>query len=208
MTREEFVSFALKNLFKHGISVELDYGKINAKKENGNLSSSGANKIKSNGYFCEQDKILYCRINDKDESWFEIFVHEYCHFLQHLDNKFTNSSYWDDMDAWLLGKKKRLSRKRLDRCFRVVMNCELDCEKRAVKLIKRYNLPINVKTYTKKANVYILFYTMVRKYRKWYKRLPTAIPELYNMMPSEEFWKTWNNPPKEFERIILQKCLA
>jgi hypothetical protein len=196
MTKEEFVSYALKNLFKHKISVHLGFGA---------LPPSDDTEISSNGYFSDAEKKLFCRIDDKEEFWFEIFLHEYCHFLQHRDAKYPNSMHWQDLDDWLL-KKKNFPQKRVQKCVEVVRACELDCERRVIKLVKKFNLPVSIPEYTQRANVYILFYTLVGKHRRWYNRLsPYAVPELAKMMPVG-FKKNWSTVPKEFEKIVVKKC--
>ncbi len=44
---------------------------------------------------------------------------------------------------------------------------ELDNEKRSVAIIKAWDLPIDVKTYTQKANAYIQFYNWMFFTRRW-----------------------------------------
>ena len=69
------------------------------------------------------------------------------------------------MDDWLLGKDVKNIEERIDQ----VKWLELDCEKRTVKNMIKYNLPVNISSYIQKANSYILFYNYIKETRLWCK---------------------------------------
>jgi hypothetical protein len=122
------------------------------------------------GYFECDEKIpsLVCAIN---KDWLGIYVHEYCHFQQWAEktrfyDKRTRIYYSGGVvEEWLMGEKHPLSMVR--KAVKDMQECELDCERRAVKLIKEYELPIDVDLYIQKANAYLMFYNYVFIRRKW-----------------------------------------
>jgi hypothetical protein len=191
MNKSEFLAKAIEHLISEGKSIKL-----------ANRNHVQIDGVKTGGY-CTSDGIV---VAVKREYWFETFIHEYCHFLQELDPDYNPSEDdWEDYDYWLLGKK-RLSKKTVERHTNAIREMEIDCEKRVVKLIEEYQLPIDKKRYIQEANVYALFYTLATKYRMWYKgESPCAIKELADMMPTT-FRKTWDDVPKEFERIVKERC--
>jgi len=89
------------------------------------------------------------------------------------------------MDKWLNGKEIKFIKNKIDK----IKYLELDCEKRAVKNIKKYNLPVNIETYIQKANSYILFYNYVKETRQWSKpgNAPYALKnkELWSLCPTK-----------------------
>jgi hypothetical protein len=68
---------------------------------------------------------------------------------------------WD----WLDGKNIR----NIDKHIAVARDLELDNEKRSVKVIKKFNLKVDLENYVRKANAYVIFYNWLRKTRKWSK---------------------------------------
>lgn len=191
MNNSEFLAKAIEHLVSEGKSIKL-----------ANRKQVQINGVKTGGYY-NSDEIA---VAIKRKDWFETFVHEYCHFLQELDSNYEpNEDGWEDYDSWLLGKK-RLANKTVEKYTNAIRDNEIDCEKRVVKLIEKYQLLIDKKRYIQKANVYALFYTLATKYRTWYKgKSPCAIKELADMMPTT-FRESWDDVPEEFERIVKKQC--
>jgi hypothetical protein len=140
--------------------------------------------IRCSGYFCEETMRLVVAGNSKD--WLSILVHEYAHLTQWQDK---NSNIWKtgstgvtDLDNWLGGKKIRSIKKAIEQS----RDLELDNEKRSVKLIKKWKLPIDLNDYIKKANAYVQFYNYMRYSRKWSKpgNAPYSNKSIYEAMPS------------------------
>lgn len=123
-------------------------------------------EIKCSGYFDEIDKELV--VSAKHESALETLVHEFAHFTQWIEDcpawKASASTY-GNIDEWLGGKEFRYIKKYVA----LARDLELDNEKRSVKLIKKFKLPIDVKLYIKKANAYVLFYNYMLITRRWCK---------------------------------------
>lgn len=150
--------------------------------------------ILCNGYFSDEPKpTLAVAMGKPIEQWLPILVHEYCHMRQWIEQ----SPYWtgnklgkfeatDIIDMWLQDMVE-LSDSQKDLYFSKVIMVEKDCEERVVKLIKQFNLPIDPELYTQKANAYVLFYNVVKKYRKWYRpnQEPYNLAHIYEIMPKD-----------------------
>lgn len=125
----------------------------------------------SKGVICEgwfEDKNNMLVVAMKSKNWSEILVHEYSHLTQYVEN---NTIYQKGnigcikMDEWLDGKYVKNINKYLDD----VRDMELDTEKRSVELIKTFGLNIDIDTYIKKANAYVLYYNWLKETRTWCK---------------------------------------
>lgn len=192
MNEEEFIGKAVKHLVSEGKSIRLIAGE-----------SVKCDGQPTGGFYCENG----LNVATKSKAWFETFVHEYCHFLQELDKGYNpgDDGMWGEYDEWLSGGKT-LSQKKLKLYTDKIRACEVDCEKRVVKLIREYDLPIDEKRYIQEANVYAQFYSLATKYRSWYKKVsPCSIEALADMMPTH-FKRTWDNVPTKFENIVVDKC--
>lgn len=106
------------------------------------------------------------------------------------------------VDEWLEGKdipniKKHLATSR---------DLELDNEKRAVKLIKKFDLDIDIERYIKKANAYVFFYNHMLATRKWAspKNSPYRNKRLIEAMPAH-FRMNYKTTPKRIEKIFIEE---
>lgn len=167
---------------------------------------------KYNGYFTDEPiEEFGLAINKKEDLWFTIFLHEYCHFLQWKEG----AKVWKDMDIipddenwdkWLAGKKK-YSKARIDLFFDVTKRVEFDCEKRAVELIKKYGLDIELKRYIQKANAYIFFYNLYKEKKQWYVRPPYEFKSILKTMPTNFLaFEKYNKTPDNFRRLVERLC--
>ena len=150
------------------------------------------------GYFSDSPPTLAYASGHKDS--FEILLHESSHMDQWLDKmdlwKIIDVKNDDEiMDDFLNGTSKYTQRK-INNSIDRIQQLEIDCEKRAVKKIEEYELPIDAKKYIKKANSYILFYTLIKETKKWYKTPPYRIAKLFNAMP-DYFLSDYSNIPSE-----------
>ena len=128
-------------------------------------------------------KELVVAINQR--GWLGVLVHEFAHMTQWLDNCKAwkdSMNHPDDVDDWLNGKEL----KNIKRTIAVTRNLELDNEKRSVKLMKQWDLPIDIKDYTQKANAYIQFYNWLYFTRRWCspENSPYKNPKVYKEMPT------------------------
>jgi hypothetical protein len=140
--------------------------------------------IRCSGYFCEETMRLVVAGNSKD--WLGILVHEYAHLTQWKDK---STNIWktgtigvNNLDNWLGGKKIRSIKKAIEQS----RDLELDNEKRSVKLIKKWKLPIDLNDYIKKANAYVQFYNYMRYSKRWSTpgNAPYSNKVIYEAMPS------------------------
>lgn len=131
----------------------------------------GKNSV--SGYFSEEDKEIV--ISLKEQDWLEVLAHEYNHFIQYITNEPSyisltqgDSNYLSEMWGWI-DKESEFEETRLDVMFDTVREMELYCERKTMETIKEFNLPIDLDEYIFSANVYLYFYSFVRKYRCWFK---------------------------------------
>jgi len=132
-----------------------------------------------------------------------ILVHEFAHMLQWLDKKsiwYTGISidqdrFWE----WLAGKRVN----NIDKIVDAIIQNERDNEIRTVKLIKKFNLPIDVSQYTREANAYLLLYHHVKNTRIWTSAKPKPAHirrELRNACP-DKFLPNYSEYAKYFEQV-------
>lgn len=164
-------------------------------------------RIYAGGYFQDLSRkhgILACATNNPE--YLNLLVHEFGHMEQWIENTpiWGDAKYASYIDEWLSGKEINNIEEKIDR----VKFMELDCEKRAVKNIQKYNLPINISEYIKKANSYILFYTYLKQTRKWCKpgNTPYSLKNksLWNICPDKIMPKSYYNtiPPRILKQFI------
>jgi hypothetical protein len=182
---DKFLEYAFDQLEVYGVDVLIST-------ENYVIAPDG---MKCNGFVVEDekdpDKITFaCAIGHPFKDWFITFIHEFCHFTQWRDG----SKYWYNVDEdeilwdWVLNKKTKITdMKKVDRQFKQARNLELDCERRTLKMIKRFKLPVDAKKYAKKSAAYVLFYDYMRIARKWYKigKEPYKNTKLLRLMPTD-----------------------
>jgi hypothetical protein len=100
-----------------------------------------------------------------------IFVHESCHVDQMIDK---NSIWYDEsfntekdwLDLHTKGETKKSEK--VKKYFKKIMELELDCEKRSVEKIKKYNLNIDINSYIKSGNSYLFSYYCFYHLKCWY----------------------------------------
>jgi len=170
---KDFIEYVKTECKANGIKVDLRKRKY--------LVLSG--NIKCSGYFDSEGKQLVVAVGRED--WLPILVHEFGHFTQWMDN----CKEWrdcgtslDDIDAWLGGEEVKNIKKSLARS----RDLELDNEKRSVAIIKAWNLPIDIKVYTQKANAYVQLYNWMYFTRRWCtpKNSPYKNKAIYENMPT------------------------
>lgn len=188
----------------------LDEVKTNLKKHKFKLVLAIENlKIGKNsvsGYFDEINRELVISINDKD--WLSVLVHEYCHYLQFMeqDKTYMNlvendvinhlNNIWD----WLDGDYEFESTKEKNKSFDKVIKMELDCEKRTIKKILEYDLPIDLKNYEETAHIYLYYYLFAKKYKKWLSEYYSfADNKLFDDIPNKTLKSEFKYLPKSYE---------
>lgn len=172
---KQFVKFVRQHLAEYGMKLVIGRGR--------KVNSDGC---RCSGYFDEDQK--HIKIGRKTPDFLSILVHEYCHFLQYINNSrvYQKSEKASRIvDNWFAGKN--YSPLILKRAFFIVRSMELDCEKRAVRLIRKFGLPINLKIYSKEANCYVYSHFLMEKTRKFnpFKVNPYYSKQVRRIMPSK-----------------------
>lgn len=171
-TIQRFVKHVRAECKKHGIKFLLKRSKY--------VIVSKA--IKCSGWFDAEDKELV--VAGKSKNWLHTLVHEYGHLTQWLDQckEWKASESIENIDDWLNGKKIKYPKRALAR----TRDLELDNEKRSVKIIKEWDLPIDIKLYTQRANAYVQFYNYIYYTRRWCtpSNTPYRNPRVYKHMPT------------------------
>lgn len=169
---KDFLKFVKNHLKEHGFKLIIGRGKM-----------CNAGGFRVHAYFSEDTKQI--RISSKCNNMLQYLAHEYAHFLQYLDKEPLYTKVDDAltiMDSWLNGKD--YSQKTLERAFFQVRAMERDCEKRTVQLIRKWNLSIDEKEYTRKANTYIYAHFLMLEKRKWWPFKSVHAP--YQSKPLQE----------------------
>lgn len=175
----------------------------------GKLVIGRGENVNCNGILCPgffDDRQILIKVAGNGEGFLSTMVHEYCHFLQYINDvsiyrKSDKASVI--VENWLLGKN--YDPHTLKRAFFLVRAMERDCEKRATKLIKEFNLPLDVKFYAKQANCYIYTHFLMEETRKYwmYKKSPYKSRIVMKLMPSTMKVKSHVSiPPKIYSALI------
>ena len=173
-SNRQFVKFVRQHLAEYGMKLIIGRGK--------HVNTDG---FRCSGYFDESGGTI--AVARKSNEFMQVLVHEYCHFLQYINSSKIYEKCYDAsnvVDAWLKGKN--YSNKKVKRAFFLVRAMERDCERRAMKIIKDFNLAINSKYYAKRAHLYIYSHFLMEKTRKFhsYKRNPYYSKYVLKIMPS------------------------
>ena len=127
----------------------------------------------------------------KHKNWFETLIHEFCHLKQWKEHdpiwQNEHEHFWD----WVSGEVPKLSKKHIVMSVRRLRNLELDCEKRAVRMIRKYGLPVDIKHYIKGSNAYVKFYTLLGKTGAWCTYSTYRTPKIMGYMPSKFMPERW-----------------
>ena len=165
------------------------------------------------GYFVDYgDPTLAVAKGKPYKEWVMILVHE----SSHMDQWIEKSKYWSNnfingresveyIDDWISGKE--YSDKDIGDFIKRSIDVELDCEKRTIDKLKKYNIDINIAEETQKANSYILFYNIVKEFRKWNEvgKAPYQIKEVWSKM-SKEFDMNYSSVDSDIKNLYLKHC--
>jgi len=139
------------------------------------------------------------KCSDKYEEFWGAFLHESCHIDQNLDNSkyysndIINAEYMQYvLDLYLSGIVPKS--KKIRAYIKAFLAMELDCEKRAIKKIRKNNLNIDLVNYVKEANVHLYWYSWM--YHSRMKNIPNYTKKTIDKMPKKllNVDQYWNNP--------------
>jgi len=169
-------------------------------------------RIKVNGYFDEEHKSLVCAIDKPYRSWLPILVHEYGHFEQWKKQckpwTRININGEDRTDAIFLWIKKKRYRRIDIKCYAAKnRELEVDCERRTVRNIRKFKLPIDVRSYIQQANSYLYFYNYALLRRRWWKSgyAPYDIPEVWTNFPTT-LKRNYSKLPQKYVELYDKYC--
>lgn len=140
------------------------------------------------GYFTDDPAELAVATKVIHKDFLSLLAHEYSHMTQWINKSpyfvgYKRFDKWDILDRWINGED--FKKNTVKRSINMVRDCELDCERRTVEVIKEHNLPIDIEEYCQRASAYIYFHNFMRITRKWeYKLIPSDIPGIVNKMPT------------------------
>jgi hypothetical protein len=155
------------------------------------------------------------RVNFKisKSNWLYVLVHEFCHLQQYIQKV----SVWKNLrikyngvtdnliniyQNWL--DYKRVGNKIAKKCCKKIVQLELDCEKRTINMIKKWDLPINLTNYIQNANMHLYSYVFSLKNRNENK--PSI--QIKKLMPKKLFnayymyFDTFHKYEKVFNKFI------
>lgn len=168
-----------------------------------NISDYGCD---CSGYFNDSPLKFAVGVKGSYRRWLPTFVHESCHMDQWLEQdpvwtrRINRYKPLNLFDYWLSGKielDKELRRDMID----CVLNIELDCEKRSVDKIIRYNLPISLDTYIRKGNAYVWSYRIMQRTRNWKYSAAHSYPAIWRAMPTV-FGDDYSRVPGEIKEAF------
>jgi hypothetical protein len=166
------------------------------------------------GYFShDPDVEIAVAMYNPMNKWISTLCHEFSHFEQWKSDcaawrkAFTvdGGDHGSIMDEWLMGKD--YDTKTITNVIHSMRRLELDCERRTIKNIEKFNLPIDLEEYCREANTYIHFHNYVLATRKWYKtdKCPYNIPEILDKMPSRLDGR-YDRTPKWLIDLYVKYC--
>lgn len=158
------------------------------------------------GYFDDENQIFAVAYYRSINHWLPVFVHETCHMDQWLEQipewnvSINGIDAMELLEDWL-SLTIELDQETKATVFKHIIDIELDCERRSVEKIKKYNLPINIQTYIKKSNAYVWSYRLVQQTRVWEHSAAYEFPKVWRKMPAH-FDNEYNILPDNISQIF------
>lgn len=172
------------------------------------------------GYFGEDtehktyDMELCISAKEKVAVWFPTFVHEHCHMRQWIEG----SRYWlategrgrenscDILWGFLDGKVKN---RKINYHIGLVRDLELDCERRVLREIEKYDLPIDADVYAQQASAYVHSYNYIKEFKRWYPKgkSPYSVPEVWKELPTN-LKGNYKDAPRYYINNVNRYCFG
>ena len=115
------------------------------------------NEIKLDNLTCDAyfsvnplELVLATRLLNSE--FFSNLVHEFSHLEQWRDDSpyyinYNGMDTWTIINKWVQGYN--YTKKTIKGAFNIYIDGEIDCERRAIENIKKFNIPLNIKHYCK-----------------------------------------------------------
>ena len=174
-----FVKHAKKICRRHGVSLRF----LNKKY----ASTDGRDKVQ--GYFFEGDEdekanIAIAKDNPRTD-WLGCLCHELGHMFQWLEGDLTYVALdFSGADANGIFDDDEESEENRHKAMMLVLANELDAERRAVDLIIKWDLPINIERYTKQSNAILYYHHIALETGKWAEKKTLNTHRILEKMPS------------------------
>lgn len=185
-TKMSFMMKCVKELLNNGFSVHLHKKK--------NLNGYG-------GWFGTDEGEEEFVVAVDHHMGFEIFIHEYCHFLQwKTDRKFWDDSceHYDTLFDWIENKELDATEEQLQASLYTILSIEHDCEKRVLKLVQLNPIEnFDKDKYIRAVNAYLWSYHINKELRQrpknpiYSERVLEHMPNTFNT--NLEFYLDKNN---------------
>jgi len=162
---------------------------------------------KYGGWFDADKKELHCCFPENIQSkYVELLVHESCHLDQWVNNTKAWQKHIEENSLqiffdYLDGNKV----KHLTKHVNIIQRMEAECERLSVQKIKDYDLGIDTKTYTQKANSYILMYTVMKETQRWCDKPPYRFKDIWTKMPIDEILSDYSMD-NSLKFLYKRKC--
>lgn len=162
-----------------------DYADLHKKK----IDLRSVNYLRLNGSkcigYCDEDGVTIATKNRFSAS---TYIHEFAHMTQVVENHpLWNTEDIDDKIFPVFNRMEYLFKNGVKdwSAFYNTILLERDCERRTMKLIKGFKLPVNLERYAKRTNVYLFLYQYIYLRRKWVNSSSIYKPELVSLMPDK-----------------------
>lgn len=137
-------------------------------------------------------------------------VHEFGHFTQWSEGAkvWLIRRYMYERYVDIASRKKKIPNNERAGVRRSIRALELDCEQRAVALIKAWDLPLDVEAYTQYANAHIWWHTLAIEHAASGIRRPFHTPPIdpsIVMLCPKEFLDDYDDVPQFFRDACAKK---
>ena len=161
------------------------------------------------GYFDDNPLHFATACKGHYTNWLSTFAHESCHLDQWLEH----SDCWDInipgydigpliiFDKWITNQLE-ITEDTKNLIINFLVNLELDCERRTVDKIKKYNLPINLSKYTQMSNAYVWSYRLISETRNWEHGSVYSLSNVWGKMPNH-FNNDYSILPDDIRNILI-----
>lgn len=168
------------------------------------------------GYFDEDEPAFAVAMGGTNTQLvMSVYVHEYSHFRQWVeDAPAWNAKLQKNVcpqgvfDAWLAHAVELIPEQN-DAALKLLVALERDCEERALAVVmENPRLDIDPTWYIRSANLYLMYYGVVKRTRRWYDKPMHAQPLLLSLVPSDRLVTVEEalNPPSDLHRAICETC--
>jgi len=192
---------------------ELEDAGVTVRLVDAEQADCGGSKV--GGYFDENAPEFVVATGGPTHVWLSVFVHEYCHFRQSQNE----TASWtaklageccpqEAFDAWLAGVVE-MTPEQLRAAVGLVLTMERECETMALETLQGTpEIPIDREWYIRAANVYLGFYGVVMRTRRWYDRSPYSRPDPLALVPGDRLLSVNEAmaPTPAFVEAIRETC--